>query len=257
MLETPLSRYARILETVAASPQGLTLSVIAERADLQPGASHRLVNSLCEVGLLSREEGKKTYVLGSRMIQLSLLAITPGSVINLARPILRELVNAHGETAYLTKLSGTKVESIAMETPQAGSKSYVQPGRMMPFHASAAAKAIFAYQPEDVIERLLAEPRTRFSADTKMEEADIRAELQRVRDEGFAICDNELDPGVLGYAAPVEMEQLGVIFSIGVVGLSSPLRAQPRAVVRASLKTACSRLALKMQGRISENEPGE
>ena len=54
----------------------MTLSAIAETAGLQPATSHRLVNSLCEVGFLERHNGQKVYVLGSRMIQLSLLAVT-------------------------------------------------------------------------------------------------------------------------------------------------------------------------------------
>ena len=108
--------------------------------------------------------------------------------------MLRELVRAYGETAYLTKLRGVTVEFIAMELPQAGEKSFVQPGRVMPFHASASAKAIFAFQTPEMIDRLLAEPRTRFTSDTKMEDAEIRAELARVRNEGFSVCDNEVGP---------------------------------------------------------------
>ncbi len=245
--DNPLSRYARILETVASAHDGMTLSAIAEMAGLQAGTSHRLVNALCDVGLLSRQNGQKVYVLGSRMIQLCLLAMTPASIVGLARPVLRELVKTHAETAYLVKLSGITVESIAMEMPQAGEKSHVQPGRAMPFHASASAKAIFAFQSPEMIGRLLSEPRTKFTADTKMDDAEIRAELERVRAEGFAVCDNELDPGVLSFAAPVRIEHWGVMFAIGISGLSARLRLLPREEIKESLLKASELLAKKLQ----------
>lgn len=253
--DNPLSRYARILETVASTPEGMTLSAISEVAGLQAGTSHRLVNSLCDVGFLSKQNGQKIYRLGSRMIQLCLLAVTPASIVNLARPILHDLVRNHAETAYLTKLSGITVESIAMEMPQAGEKSHVQPGRVMPFHASASAKAIFAFQSPEMIDRLLAEPRTKFTADTKMDDAEIRAELERVRNEGFAVCDNELDPGVLSFAAPVRMEHWGVMFAIGISGLSARLRLLPREEIRESLLNASQLLSKRLQRGLQLDVP--
>ncbi len=253
--DNPLSRYARILETVASGPDGMTLSAIAETAGLQPATSHRLVNSLCEVGFLERHNGQKVYVLGSRMIQLSLLAVTPTSIINSARPVLRELVRAYGETAYLTKLRGVTVELIAMELPQAGEKSFVQPGRVMPFHASASAKAIFAFQTPEMIDRLLAEPRTRFTSDTKMEDAEIRAELARVRNEGFSVCDNEMDPGVLSFASPVRIKNWGVMFAIGICGLAARLRLAQRDEVKASLLSASQLLSDTLQRGLQLDPP--
>ncbi len=243
----PLSRYARILEVVALIPGGMTLSAIAEAAGLQAGTSHRLVNSLCDVGFLSKQPGQKVYVLGSRMIQLCLLAVTPASVVNLARPILRDLVKAHGETAFLTKLGGTSVESIAVEVPQAGEKSHVQPGRAMPFHASASAKAIFAFQPSETIDKLLLQPRMKFTSDTKMDDAQIRAELKQVREERFAVCDNELDPGVLSFAAPVTMKNCDVMFAIGIAGLSARLRLLPPEQIKQSLLAASALLSERLE----------
>jgi IclR family acetate operon transcriptional repressor len=225
----------------------LTLGAIAAAAELQAATAHRLVNSLCDVEFLARREGQKIYVLGSRMIHLCLLAVTPASIVSLARPILRDLVKAHGETAYLAKLSGTTVESIAMETPQPGEKSFVQPGRIMPFHASASAKAIFAFQPREVIDRLLAEPRTRFTQDTRMDDAEILADLESIRKEKFAICNNELDPGVLSFATPVSLDQWGVLFAVGVVGISDRLGLRPRQEIKESLLEASDNLARQLQ----------
>jgi len=245
--DTPLARYARILEALAASSEGMTLTHIAEAAQLQAGTAHRLINSLCAVGFAVKFDGKKTYVLGPRMLRLCHRAVTPPSVIALVEPVLHDLVKAHSETAYLTKLHGTAVESVAMEMPHGGEKAYVQPGRIMPLHASASAKAIFAFQDPKLIDRVLAEPRTKFTADTKIETSEIRAELERVRSEGIAVCDNELDPGVLSFAVPVRLADGSVIYALGISGLSERLRLRPRDEVRDSLMRASQVLARKLQ----------
>jgi DNA-binding IclR family transcriptional regulator len=255
MTDNPLARYGRILETVAAVPEGMTLSMIAESTGLQPATSHRLVNSLCEAGFLSKQERTKVYVLGARMIRLCLMAVTPSSVVDVARPILRDLVATFGETAYLAKLSGSAVESIAMEMPHSNEKSFVQPGRVMPFHASASAKAIGAFQSPEFISRKLAESRTRFTADTKVDESELRAELEKVKAQGYAICDNELDPGVLSFAVPVQVDDWGVMFSIGLLGLSERLRQLPRQKILSRLTTASDTLSRRLKGAGRESSP--
>lgn len=247
MTDNPLARYARILETVAAVSEGMTLSMIAESTGLQPATSHRLVNSLCDIGFLSKQERTKVYVLGTRMIQLCLLAVTPSSIIDAARPFLRDLVATFGETAYLAKLGGAAVESIAMEMPRSDEKSFVQPGRIMPFHASASGKAICAFQSPDFISRMLSEPRTRFTSDTKIDEDELRAELEQVRSQGYAICDNELDPGVLGFAVPVRVDGWGVMFSIGLLGLSECIQQLPRRKVLSKLHDASYALSRRLK----------
>lgn len=247
MADTPLSRYTRILETVAAAPEGLTLGMIAEHAGLQPATSHRLVNSLCEVGLLAKQDHAKSYVIGPRMIHLCLMAVTPATIVEIARPMLRNLVSTFGETAYLAKLSGKIIESIAMETPQSNEKSFVQPGRVMPFHASASAKAICAYQSAEFIIQKLAEPRASFTPDTKTDERTLRAELETVKAQGFAVCDNELDPGVLSIAVPVHAADWGVVFSLGVVGLSERMRRVPRQEILDQLLKASETLSKRLK----------
>lgn len=238
LLDSPLGRYARILEALAASRGGMTLTQIADTVRLQPGTAHRLINSLCAVGFAEKDTDQRTYALGSRMVRLCHLAVTPPSIITMARPVLHELVRTHGETSYLAKLSGTVVESVAMDVPQGGDKAYVQPGRTMPFHAAASAKAIFAFQDPELIDQALAGPRTKYTVDTKVEDSEIRAELDLVHAEGFAVCDNELDPGVLSYAAPVPLQDGSIIYAIGISGLSERLRLRPREEVRESLLNA-------------------
>lgn len=244
---SPLARYMRILEVLVSCPRGLTLTQIAQTVGLQASSTHRLVNSLCEIGMVDRRADSKTYVLGSRMERLCRLAVSPPSVIDMVDPELHELVREFSETAYLAQLKGTSVESIAIAMPNDGEMTYVQPGRVMPIHATASAKAILAHQEPDIIRQLLSQPLAKYTEDTTTAPQEIMQELEAIRSQGYAVCDNELDPGVLSFAVPVQGANSEVQYAIGISGFSQRMRTKPTKEVAASLRRASRVLAAKLQ----------
>ncbi|MEN8197726.1 MAG: IclR family transcriptional regulator, partial [Pseudomonadota bacterium] len=222
-----LSRYATILDTLSAAPEGLTLTEIMQATALPRGTVHRLLGALLEVGYIAPVEGRKVYVLGSRLLHMLHLGTPAEVIVKLVRPILDRLVARFRETAFLAKLEGREVRSVAMAMPSGEGQSYVQPGREMPAHAAASGKAIFAFQDEAVIADMLARPMEKFTDKAITDPAAVRAELEGVRGNGYAVCDEELDPGIYSYACPVHLEDLGVIYSIGLVGLTERLHRFP------------------------------
>lgn len=244
---TPLARYVRILEVLVSCPQGLNLTQIAQTVGLQASSAHRLVNALCEIGLVDRRADSKTFVLGARMERLCRLAVSAPSVVDMVDPELHELVREFSETAYLAQLNGTSVESIATAVPHDGEMTYVQPGRIMPIHATASAKAILAHQMPDLVRQLLDQPLTRYTENTPTNPQDILQELETIRRQGFAVCDSELDPGVLSLAVPVQGTDGAVQYAIGISGLSQRMRTKPVKEVAASLRRASGALAAKLQ----------
>jgi DNA-binding IclR family transcriptional regulator len=229
-----LTRYAAVLDALAAAPEGLSLIEVVRATGLPRGTAHRLLGALRGAGYIAGRNGRKVYVLGPRLLSLLHLGQEPAAVAPAVRPLLHGLTARFKETAFLAKLTGAEVRAVAMETPASESQSYVQPGRVLPGHAAASAKAIWAYQEAGPVEALLAAPRERFTERTRTEESELRADLERVRRRGFAVCDGELDPGVLSYACPVHLDGAGVLYAIAMVGLSQRLgRYAPEEVVDA------------------------
>ena len=105
------------------------------------------------------------------------------TVSTLARPVLEDLVARFKETAFVGKLLGTEVQSVAMVVPDSESQTYVQPGRVMPVHAAASAKAIWAFQDDRLVDEVLVQPRDKFTDKTRIGEAEVRGDLDRVRRE--------------------------------------------------------------------------
>jgi DNA-binding IclR family transcriptional regulator len=238
-----LVRYATMLEALAAAPGGLSLIEVVQATGLPRGTVHRLLGALRDVGYIAPRDGRKVYVLGPRLVRLLHLGVAPAAVSALAQPILADLVARFKETAFVAKLAGAEVQSAAMAVPEGDGQSYVQPGRVMPAHAAASAKAILAFQDEALIDEVLSRPRSKYTDNTRVAAAAVRADLERVRRQGFAVCDEELDPGVLSYACPVRLDGAGVLYSIGLVGLSQRLASHPEAEIVAVLRDAAAAFA--------------
>ncbi|NQU58032.1 MAG: IclR family transcriptional regulator [Rhodospirillales bacterium] len=238
-----LGRYALVLDTLATTTGGLTLTEIMQVTKLPQGTVHRLIVALLDVGYIEPLEGRKVYILAPRLLRMLHLG-TPADVIaNLVKPELNRLVEQFGETAFIAKMAGHEVISVAMAVPDSQGQSHVQPGRVMPLHATASGKAIFAYQDSGFIDDVLATPRKKFTENTLIDEAEIRADLKKTTAQGFAVCAEELDPGIYSYACPIHLGDAGVMYSVGLVGLSKRLNGFPPGEIISNLSAAAERIS--------------
>ena len=237
------SRYVRILETVAAARTGLTLTEIAQELSLQAGTVHRLLRGLVDLDLLRPRAGSKSYVPGPRLLNLLHLTMDMAEYSGLTQSILNRLVEEFGETAHLARLNGDCAESVLMKQPLGSDRAFVQPGRRLPLYAAASGKAILAFQDEDFVARYLARPRVRYTARTRIGEAEIRREMARIREDGMAVCENELDAGVLSYGYPVRAGDGHVLYSIGITGLADRFHLVARTKIRQRLSEAAADLS--------------
>jgi DNA-binding IclR family transcriptional regulator len=244
-----LPRYAVVLEALATAPGGLSLTEMVGATGLPKGTVHRLIAALDEVGFIAPRDGRKVYALGPRLLRLLQMGVAQATIADLVRPTLEELAAHFKETAFVARLAGVEVRSVAMVVPDSEVQSYVQPGRVMPLHAAASAKAIIAFQADDVIDEALGHARTAFTDHTHVDEAAVRADFATARRQGFAVCDEELDPGVLSYACPIRLDGAGVLYSVGIVGLSQRLGRYPQDEVIAALRDGAERIVTHLPGR--------
>jgi len=74
----------------------------------------------------------------------------------------------------------------------------------------------------------------------------VREDLETVRRSGYAVCDNQLDPGVLSYAAPVHLNGAGVLYSVGVVGLTARLGRYAESKLAGDLRAAAEAISARL-----------
>lgn len=242
----PLERYFQILELLAPGNESLALAEIASKLDLPGATAHRLVNGLVETGLVSLAPDEKRYVLGPRARRFGYSKLPVPLLREQFRESLDTLSGLLGQTVFLAKLNQQSVDVIIVHEPQGTGGAIVHPGRTLPLHAAASGKAILAFQPTGFIEAILSRNLAALAPQTKTDRNAILAELAEVRRDRFAQCDNEVDLGVLSYAAPIMAVDGTVIYSLGTCGLRDRFMETDRNVVREMLGTSALTLASQL-----------
>lgn len=217
--ERPLDRYVAVLERVAEFNDGLSALEVERLLQLPKTTVNRLLKTLVEAELLEIGSSKaRSYVLGGRLLRLLHTSPSDGWIESVAQKPLQSLAEATGETAFLVKLSGHEIRSVSTEAPDTPVRTYVVPGRVMPPHASATAKAILAWQPEAILESIIGQPMERLTTNTNVNRTALRKELEEVRRLGYAVERGEHVPGLASIGCPVLTPQIGIIYAVGLTG---------------------------------------
>lgn len=215
----PLRRAAAVLDAVAAVRDGVSLQQISDAVGLPPSTTHRLTQSLLDIEYLAFDPERKKYRIGKRLVRLVHISQDTATLRMKADPFIRKLADRFHQTVFLTQLSGEELELVTFALPREPFGSAIFPGASFPINATATGKATFAFQPQEIVDRLLAQPLQKLQESTIVEPDAVRRELAKVRERGYAVIDGEYDPGVLAIGCPVISASGSVTFALGVVGL--------------------------------------
>src|SRR6266568_8840523 len=145
-----------------------------------------------------------------------------------ARPVCEQLAGATGETATLDVLVGDVIVPIEQATASTSVVSVNWLGRRTPVHCTASGKAILAFGPAAVRERMLARSLEQATPRTITDRAELEAQLAAARESGIARTHEELELGLDALAAPVFGAEGVVVAALDVSGPSNRLRAGSR-----------------------------
>jgi DNA-binding IclR family transcriptional regulator len=217
--ESPLERYMSILETLAPFAEGLTPAELEAALDLPKTTVNRLLHALLDGGMVTLDTARgRAYRLGDRMLQLLHSSPDTGWVEKIAQRPLRTLAEKSGLSAFISKFDGTEIKSITCVAPDTPIRMYVVPGMAMPPNATATGKAILAFQPADVIERMLASEQHMFTRNTIIDIESLHAELKLTKDRGYAMDLAEHVDGLGSIAYPIFTPPNPIIYAVGVTG---------------------------------------
>lgn len=241
---TPLERYLSILEIVAAAQGGLNLTELAQMMGLPKPTIHRLVGVLEAAGALETSGGRqRSFHIGRRMWRILRLGQNRDVAENMAQITCDWLAEQVKETSYIVKLGVDAVHTVARSVPGQGYRLHVFPGETLPAHAAASAKAIIAWQSDAVVDRVLKAPLPRLTENTLTDMDAVKDHLRTVREQGFAVCDREIEAVVMAYACPVHLPGAGVIYSVGITGPVTRLGLQPMPYWVSHLQSAAAYFA--------------
>ncbi|MEV4686477.1 IclR family transcriptional regulator [Microbacterium sp. LWH3-1.2] len=200
--ESVLHRHLRVLESFDAWHPFLTLTEIADASGIPPSTAHRLIAELEREGLLERLPDR-TYRLGVRLWEFA--SRTPGAVglREIARPWLGAVHERVRQHTQLGVLSGRDVLFIdRMSTRDAVVNATLIGGRI-PLHASSSGLVLLAHADAALVSEVVAHGLRTYTNRTIHTGAELRDELRRVREEGYAVTEGAIHPESRGIAVPV------------------------------------------------------
>jgi DNA-binding IclR family transcriptional regulator len=199
-----VERALLILETLDNSRRGLNISELSRRLRLPKSSTHVIVLTLERLGYLQKRAGTLHYGLGLKAYALGHGMTKNVSASELALPHMRALADHMHLSVQLAVLDGEQCVCIQKVEAPGLIKIDTYIGRRMDLHCTAVGKVILALGPEDVLERILAKQvYIRHTRKTITSAKLIEREVLRIRKSGYAVDDEEEEPGVRCVAVPV------------------------------------------------------
>jgi len=205
----------KILFMVEKEPR--SVQEIVKETGLKPERVERMLEIFVDREWLSYHEESGKYMLGVKCFELERAYFHHLDIRNLARPILRDVVERLKENAYLTTRIGYEVLYIEKQEVEKEVGILSRFGRVLPMYASASGKIFLAYFDEREVEDYFKKVRwVKYTERTKTPE-EVKEELPIIKERGFSVNLGEYEDDVVSIAAPVFDYAGKVNYTISVV----------------------------------------
>lgn len=211
-----LARGLKILDLLGSSEDGASITELAAALGVDKGSASRLVATLVHYHHAVKDENTRRYHLGPQVLTLSRSVLTRMSLRETAKPFLRQLMESSGECAHLAIPAQGKVLYIDQVESPATLRVNAAVGTLNPPHCTALGKVLLAFGALDTPGDLEA-----FTPQTITRPKALQRHLEQVKRQGYALDDEEFDPGVRCIAAPVFDFRGKAVGSIGISGPST------------------------------------
>ncbi len=215
-----LDRGLAVIRAFGPDRDRLTLSEVARETGLTRAAARRFLLTLVALGYV-RNDGKE-FSLGPRVLELGYSYLSSMRLPDVAQPHVEELVAQVQESSSISVLDGDDVVDIVRVPAKRIMTVSVPVGTRFRAHASSKGRVLLASLSETELDAFLAEARLDLLTSHTVTEPDrLRALLDEVRAQGYAIVDQEVEEGVRSVAVPIRDAAGTVIAAINVSSYAS------------------------------------
>jgi DNA-binding IclR family transcriptional regulator len=211
-----------ILDMFTHDRTEIGIGEMAQHLGLHRSTTSRLAATLAVAGYLEPAGEPGRYRLSGKLAALGELVAAEGDVRRAALPYLQDLVQSLGETGHLAVLEGTEAVTIEVVDGWQTVRMHSWVGKRSPAHCSSMGKALLAGLPAGEIDARYPQGRLEARTDQTITDAgELKRHLARVRERGYAVDRQELEPHLCCVAGPVFDRTGTVVASISVSGPDS------------------------------------
>ena len=214
-----IDRAAELLRQVVDAPEPVSFAELVQTSGLAKSTASRILSAL-ERNTLLRRDGDGAFVPGGAFVRYSLRASPDANLVAAAASYLDRLSELTHETINLGVIRNGSVIQIAQVDSRfvLGATNWL--GRSEPVHCTALGKALLAGGAAALARGRL----ERLTPATITSRSALERELTTIRRRGYAVADEELEPGLIAVAAPVRRGDGAVVAALSVSGPSTRLR---------------------------------
>ena len=243
-----LQKALRILVHMGYQGPDAGVTQLASALGLNKSTVYRLLTTMEKFGLIERNEESERYRLGLRLHHLGMKALEARNLRSEAHRLLLEMARRSQESVSLAVPSAIGVICLdRVDSPHSVITVRTPVGARFPAHCTAAGKAVLAHLPADAIDEIIrSNGLIRYTPYTRTRLSDLKEELERTRQRGYAIDGQELERGLTGVAAPVFASQGRVIAAAGIAGPTLRFRGKELGDKVQLVREIATRLSLAM-----------
>jgi IclR family pca regulon transcriptional regulator len=229
-----LERGLAVIKAFDADHQQLTLSDVARRTGLTRAAARRFLLTLVELGYVHAADG--VFSLRPRVLELGFAYLSGLSLVEVAQPHMERLSAEVHESVSVSVLDGDDLVYVGRVHARKIMTVALNVGTRLPAYCTSMGRVLLAHAPAEwqaeYLRRVDLEPRT---PHTVTHPAALAAVLQRVREDGYAVVDQELELGLRSMAVPLRGRNGDVVAAMNV---AAPLERGSLEEIRGELLPA-------------------
>lgn len=210
-----LERGLAVIRAFGEDAPEMTLSEVAGRAKLTRAAARRFLLTLTDLGYV-RTDGRR-FALSPRVLELGYAYLSSLSLPEIAEPHLERLVAEVRESSSVSVLDGDDIVYVARVPTSRIMRVAINVGTRFPAHATSMGRVQLAALADAELDAYLARAELQpLTSHTLTEPDALRAELGRIRAQGWALVDQELEEGLRSVAAPIHDRTGRVVAAVNV-----------------------------------------
>lgn len=208
-----------ILEFLARSRGSHGVREIAATLRMNKSTTHRLLEALVQTGYAKQDDQTEQYSLGLKAVEIGALALSGFGLLDAARVPMEQLVRATGQAAFLGVLDRNEVVYLHKAARSWFAATVTDLTLRRPAHATAGGKVMMAFSPLEEVKNILSSSElSSLTPNTITDPGRLLTELERIRAQGFAVNEEEVEPHLCCVAAPLRDYRGQVVGAISLKG---------------------------------------
>ncbi|MBA3599367.1 MAG: IclR family transcriptional regulator [Methylibium sp.] len=250
-MDATFAKGLQALEALAANPNLTGVTDLARHLGLTKSNAHRLLQTLVGCGYVRNVEQSGKYELTLKLWELGAAVVGRLDLKTISTEYMERLCQLSGETVHLSVLDGMEVIYLDKVDSPHPVRSYSRVGGRAPAYCVATGKALLGYASPALIDAISLElkPFTPYTVTTPNE---LRSELEKLRQVGYAVNRGEWRDGVCGIASPIWNAGGHVCAAIGLSGPADRFKARNLRQLAPSVVSVAQQISARLGYRPQE-----